>query len=193
MHHSACQELLWYTLCQVVCLVFFSSNFVYFFGCSSLAFAVPTFIVLQDVLLIFRVQVVVRLLAHPSCLSRAPGCAVHLWVPPANSWRRCLPQISSSLFLFRLLRSSPLVSTSPEVAHLLRVHPAHCQTRLSKCLFFPCPTETQYTSRSTFGVARDFLDFLHAHHRGVRGVSGRFFRSECCVVLHVTHFFTPSS
>ena len=75
MHHAACQELFFVNVLSTRLLRFLLQLLCAVCGYPAFTLAVPTLFALQDFLL---VKILVRLLAHSSCLSRVPGCAVHL-------------------------------------------------------------------------------------------------------------------
>ena len=110
-------------------------------GCSALTLALLTLSVFSDVLLVFQIQVVVRLFLRLSCLSRCPGCAVHLvshllHIDSVDAFPRMLShlllpllQLNSNDIVDRLTLqcfnvNSRLFSTLVEEPHLFRVHPA---------------------------------------------------------------------
>ena len=159
-------------------------------------FMVPTLSVTKDVSLIFRAQVVVRLLARSSCQSSK------LCVSPVNPSSNFLAQVPSAhpfviafapastelsgVVAWTTLQCLSDVFTPPEVEHLVVGHPAPITVLIKfQRGFFLCrPTETEQTSWSTREVPCKYLYFL----RSDRGVSHKFFS-----VLQITHFLARLS
>ena len=114
--------------CQHVCLKFISSNFCVLSERLASTLGVPTWSVPQDVSVVFQVPVVATLLAHSSCLSKAPSCVSHLCglkqIIGVDAFHARLSDTVACVTLQRLNGYSPIISTPPEVEHLVFGHPA---------------------------------------------------------------------